>query len=166
MAALQNEVMKEMQGKVNKIVETKKKEFEALGAKFKKESDEFLKKNKSNPGVKVSPSGLQYKILKEGSGSTASMGDVVMLHIKGSFVDGKEFDNTFNREPIPVPVDKSIIPAWREALLMMKPGTRLIIYTPSDLAYGDKGVFPNVPPNAAMIFEMELIENKGKLNQK
>jgi FKBP-type peptidyl-prolyl cis-trans isomerase len=166
MEAMTNEVGKIYKDKMNVMVEKKKKEFAALGVKYKKEAEEFFKKNKSMPDVKTSPSGLQYKVVKEGSGTTASIGDVCNIYLKGTMLDGTVFEDTFGKQAMPVQVDKSIMPAWREALMMMKPGSRYIIYAPSDLAFGSKGQFPTIPPNAAMIFEIELVENRGKISQK
>ena len=164
--AMQQEVMKVGQEKMKVLVEKKKKEFEALGKKSKADGEAFLAKNKIKPGVKSSPSGLQYQVLQEGSGKTPLMGDVVMVRMKGSFIDGTVFENTFGKDPLPMMIDKSIMPAWREALLMMKPGETMRIFAPSDLAFGEKGMFPQVPPHTAMIFELQLVENKGKLPQK
>ncbi len=166
LTAMQQEVMKVGQQKMNVLVEKKKKEFEALGKKSKVQGETFLAKNKTQTGVKSSPSGLQYQILQEGSGKTPIIGDVVTVKMKGSFIDGTVFENTFNKEPLPMMIDKTIMPAWREALLMMKPGEIMRIFSPSDLAFGEKGVFPQVPPNTAMIFEIQLVENKGKMPQK
>lgn len=164
--AMQQEVMKVGQEKMKVLVEKKKKEFEALGKKSKAAGEAFLAKNKTQPGVKSSPSGLQYQVLQEGSGKTPLMGDVVLIKMKGSLIDGTVFENTFNKEAMPIMIDKSIMPAWREALLMMKPGETMRIFAPSDLAYGDKGVFPQILPNTVMIFDIQLVENKGKMPQK
>ncbi len=162
MKTMADEVGKIYKNKMNVMIEKKKKEFAALGVKYKKEEDAFFKKNKTMPDVKTTPSGLQYKVIKEGTGSTANMNDVCYIYLKGTMLDGTVFEDTFGKQAAPVRVDKSIMPAWREALMMMKPGSRYIIYAPSDLAFGTEGQFPTIPPNAGMIFEIEFVKNEGK----
>jgi FKBP-type peptidyl-prolyl cis-trans isomerase FklB len=162
MASMQNEVMKVVQDKMTKLMDKKKKEFEALGKKSKADGEAFLKKIKASGEVKSSPSGLLYKVIKEGSGKNPLLGDMLMVHIKGSLIDGTVFDNNFGKQALPMILDKNIMPAWREALLMMKPGEILKVYAPSDLAFGAKGIFPQIPPHTAMVFELEIVENKGK----
>jgi FKBP-type peptidyl-prolyl cis-trans isomerase FklB len=116
----------------------------------------YLEANKSREGVKTLPSGLQYKVLHEGSGSSPTVNDRVAVNYRGTLVDGKEFDNSTRRgRPTVIPV-QGVIRGWTEALLLMKPGDKWEIVVPPDLAYG-KRVFGRIPPESTLIFELELV---------
>jgi FKBP-type peptidyl-prolyl cis-trans isomerase len=117
----------------------------------------FLEANKAKEGVKVLPSGLQYKIIKEGTGQTPTAEDKVKTHYRGTLIDGKEFDSSYKRnQPAEFPV-KGVIKGWTEALQLMKEGAKWELYIPPDLAYGVPGR-PSIPPNSVLIFEIELLE--------
>jgi FKBP-type peptidyl-prolyl cis-trans isomerase len=121
-----------------------------------KEGDDFLAANKSKEGVVVLPSGLQYKILKEGSGPKPTASDTVSCNYKGSLLNGTEFDSSYKRnEPASFPVS-GVIKGWTEALQLMPVGSKWQLFIPSDLAYGDGGR-PGIPPGATLIFEVELL---------
>jgi FKBP-type peptidyl-prolyl cis-trans isomerase FklB len=123
-----------------------------------KASEEFLAANATKEGVVTLPSGLQYKIIEEGSGDSPQKTDQVRVHYHGTFVDGKVFDSSIERnEPIVFGVDQ-VIPGWTEALLLMKPGAKWMLYIPSSLAYGEQGAGGVIGPNQALIFEVQLIE--------
>lgn len=121
-------------------------------------SNAFLAENKTKEGVVTTVSGLQYKILTPGTGDFPKATDQVRVHYHGTFIDGKVFDSSIERnEPIVFGVNQ-VIPGWTEALQLMQPGARWMLYIPSDLAYGEKGAGGVIGPNQALIFEVELIE--------
>ncbi len=120
----------------------------------------FLEKNKKEAGVKVTPSGLQYKVIKEGTGKKPTTENIVKVHYTGKFIDGKVFDSSVERgEPIEFPVT-GVIKGWTEGLQLMSEGAKFMFYIPADLAYGDKGAPPAIEPFATLIFEVELLEVK------
>ncbi len=120
-------------------------------------SDSFLRKNTTKPGVVVLPSGLQYKVLEEGTGRKPTAKDRVKIHYRGTLIDGKEFDNSHSRgEPTEVAVG-GVIKGWTEALQLMKEGAKWQLFVPPALAYGSPGRPPTIPPSSALIFEMELM---------
>lgn len=122
------------------------------------DGEAFLDENKNKPGVKVLPSGLQYKVLKEGAGRSPNATDTVKAHYRGTLLDGTEFDSSYKRnEPTEFAVNR-LIPGWTEALQLMKEGSKWELYIPPNLAYGQRGAPPRIPPNSALIFEMELLE--------
>ncbi|MGB5684849.1 MAG: FKBP-type peptidyl-prolyl cis-trans isomerase [Candidatus Electrothrix sp.] len=119
---------------------------------------EFLKKNKTEKGVKVTDSGLQYKVIEEGKGEKPKATDTVKVHYKGTLLDGTEFDSSYKRnEPVTFKANR-VIPGWTEALQMMTPGSKYTLYLPPELAYGDRGAPPAIQPGALLIFEVELVE--------
>ncbi len=137
-------------------------EFRARGDKAKEEGKKYLEANKNKPGVKVLTSGVQYKVIKEGKGAVATDVDMVKVHIIAKFTDGKEFDNTYNREPVEIPV-KGVIPGWEEVLKLMPVGSKWEVVIPAELAYGERGAGMTIPPNSTLIFEIELLGiEKGK----
>jgi FKBP-type peptidyl-prolyl cis-trans isomerase FklB len=133
-----------------------------VGDKHKTEGATFLAANKQKPGVVTTPSGLQYKIIKSGSGKTPKATDTVTTHYAGRFLDGKEFDSSIKRgQPASFPVN-GVIKGWTEALQLMKVGDKWELYVPGDLAYGDEGRPPAIPPSATLVFEVELLEVNAK----
>ncbi|HYG74681.1 MAG TPA: FKBP-type peptidyl-prolyl cis-trans isomerase [Planctomycetota bacterium] len=127
------------------------------GEKNLKEGEEFLAANAKKEGVKVLPSGLQYKVLKEGDGPTPTANDQVTTHYRGTLLDGSEFDSSYARnEPATFPV-KGVIPGWTEALQLMKVGSKWQLFIPSKLAYGEQGAGGKIGPNSTLIFEVELL---------
>jgi FKBP-type peptidyl-prolyl cis-trans isomerase FklB len=134
----------------------KKQEAEAL-VKAEK-SKQFFTENKKKDGVIELPSGLQYKVITEGSGNNPVDSNYVKVHYKGMFVDGKVFDNSYDRgEPTEFPVT-GVIPGFTEALKLMKPGSKWQIFIPPHLGYGEQGAGGVIGPNEILIFEIELIE--------
>jgi FKBP-type peptidyl-prolyl cis-trans isomerase FklB len=124
--------------------------------KNKKDGEAFLAENKTKPGITVLPDGLQYKVITEGKGATPKPGEKVKCHYSGTLIDGTEFDSSYKRgTPAEFESDK-VIAGWREALSLMKEGSKWQVFIPSDLAYGEPGR-PGIPPNSVLIFEMELI---------
>ena len=125
--------------------------------KQKQDGQAFLEENKSKEGVKSLPEGLQYLVIKEGSGAQPGINDTVKAHYKGALLDGKEFDNSFKRgQPFSAPL-RSLIRGWQIALPLMKEGSHWRLWIPSDLAYGDRGAGGAIPGGATLIFEVELI---------
>ena len=126
------------------------------GAKNRKEGTTFLTANAKKEGVKTLPSGLQYKIIKAGTGKIPKASDTVTTHYRGTFIDGNEFDSSYKRnEPASFPVG-GVIAGWTEALKLMPVGSKWQLFIPSDLAYGDQGR-PGIPPASTLIFDIELI---------
>jgi len=124
------------------------------------EGEKFLAENKTKEGVKTTASGLQYKVLKEGSGASPNATDTGVTHYKGTLINGTEFDSSYKRgEPASFPVNR-VIAGWTEALQMMKPGSKYQLFVPAMLAYGERGAGQEIGPNETLIFEVELLEVK------
>ena len=124
----------------------------------KKKGQDFLEANKKKEGVKETPSGLQYKIIKEGTGAFPKPTDKVTVNYRGKLIDGKVFDASYDRgEPVSFPLNQ-VIKGWTEGLQLLKPGGKAELYIPSDLAYGDRGAGQTIPPGSTLIFEVELIK--------
>lgn len=123
----------------------------------KKAGEDFLSKNKSAKNVVTDASGLQYIVLKEGTGPSPKATDTVKVHYQGTLIDGTEFDSSIKRnEPATFPVNQ-VIKGWTEVLQKMKVGSKYKVFIPSDLAYGDQGQPPVIPPASVLIFEIELL---------
>ncbi|MEI8329628.1 MAG: FKBP-type peptidyl-prolyl cis-trans isomerase [Chlamydiia bacterium] len=123
----------------------------------KKQGDSFLLLNKQKDGIMALPSGLQYKVLKSGSGKKPTLFDDVKIHYKGTFIDGREFDSSISRgAPAQFPLGK-LIAGWSEALQLMQVGDHWQLFVPSYLAYGEQGYGPEIGPNTTLIFEVELL---------
>jgi FKBP-type peptidyl-prolyl cis-trans isomerase FklB len=136
-------------------------EHKAAAEKNKKAGDEFLAANNTKDGVKALPSGLQYKVLAEGKGAQPKPTDQVTVNYKGTLIDGTEFDSSYKRgEPATFPVNE-VIKAWTEALPLMKTGAKWQLVVPAELAYGERGAGKDIPPNATLIFEVELLAVKA-----
>ena len=130
----------------------------AEGNKNLKDGEDFLIANKSKSGVIALPSGLQYEIIKVGTGSKPTADDKVKCHYHGTTIDGKVFDSSVERgEPTEFPVN-GVIPGWTEALQLMPVGSKWKLYIPAALAYGERGAGADIKPNSALIFEVELLE--------
>ena len=124
----------------------------------KKAGDAFLAANKAKEGVVTLPSGLQYKVLKAGKGKKPGDDDGVTCRYRGSLLDGTEFDNSDTMGmPVTFFVKDSVIDGWKEALKLMPAGSKWQIFVPSELAFGEKGAGRDIGPNAAIIYEIELL---------
>jgi FKBP-type peptidyl-prolyl cis-trans isomerase FklB len=133
-----------------------------LGEKNKKEGEVFLSENKKKEGVKTLPSGLQYKVIKAGTGKKPKINDTVTTHYRGTLIDGTEFDSSYRRgQPVSFPVS-GVIPGWTEALQLMEEGAKWQLFIPPNLAYGERGTGRDIGPNATLIFEIELISIQEK----
>ncbi|HVY68614.1 MAG TPA: FKBP-type peptidyl-prolyl cis-trans isomerase [Verrucomicrobiae bacterium] len=154
---LSDEELQKVAQEMQPIIQAKMKAHQKeLGEKNKAEGEKFLAENAKKEGVITLPSGLQYKVITQGTGPVATTNDLVQTHYTGRFVNGKVFDSskrhngTFDTKPT------GVIKGWTEALTMMKAGSKWELYVPSDLAYGERGR-GNIPPNATLIFEMEVV---------
>lgn len=142
-AAIQKKIMKNMSSK---------------NSAAKEEGKKFLAENKKRPGVIELPSGLQYEIIKKGTGEKPKATDTVKAHYAGSLINGKEFDNSYKRgEPLQIPVN-GVIQGWVQALQLMPVGSKWKLYIPSELGYGENGAGSAIPGGAALIFDIELLE--------
>jgi FKBP-type peptidyl-prolyl cis-trans isomerase FklB len=142
------------------LMAKKAEEMQKLSEKNKADGEKFLAENAKKEGVKVLPSGLQYKVITPGTGKSPKATDTVTTHYKGTLIDGTEFDSSYKRgEPATFPVS-GVIPGWTEALQLMKEGAKWQLFLPPDLAYGERGAGRDIGPNATLIFEVELISVK------
>ncbi|HLO24909.1 MAG TPA: FKBP-type peptidyl-prolyl cis-trans isomerase [Geobacteraceae bacterium] len=143
---------------VEKIQELAQTRRAALGAKVASEGKEFLAKVAAVKGAVKTESGLVYLSLKEGSGATPSETDTVKVHYRGTFTDGQEFDSSYKRdEPSMFPLN-GLIKCWTEGVRKMKVGGKAKLVCPPAIAYGEKGAGSVIPPNATLIYEVELID--------
>jgi len=133
-------------------------EMEAQAAVFKTEGEAFLAANSTKDGVKVLASGLQYKVITEGTGKKPKATDKVRCHYEGTLVDGSKFDSSYDRNEPAVFGLNQVIPGWTEGLQLMSEGAKYELYIPYDLGYGAQGAHGAIPPYAALIFTVELLE--------
>jgi FKBP-type peptidyl-prolyl cis-trans isomerase FklB len=135
-----------------------KARLEEASTKNAGEGKKYLEENAKKEGVVTLPSGLQYKVITEGTGKQPAATDMVKVHYRGTLVDGTEFDSSYSRnEPAEFPVG-GVIPGWTEALQLMKEGAKWQLALPPELAYGERGAGPRIGPNATLLFEVELLE--------
>jgi FKBP-type peptidyl-prolyl cis-trans isomerase FklB len=142
------------------MVEKQTTASKEAAAKNAAAGEKFLSENKAKEGVKSTPSGLQYKVLREGSGASPKETDTVVTQYRGTLINGTEFDSSYKRnEPTTFPVNR-VIKGWTEALQMMKPGAKYQLFIPANLAYGERGAGQDIGPNETLIFEIELLSVK------
>ena len=144
-------------------------EMAKISEKNKKEGETFLAENKKKEGVKTLPSGLQYKVITEGTGKMPKETDTVTTHYRGTLIDGTEFDSSHKRGQPATFAVKGVIKGWTEALQLMKEGSKWQLFIPSELAYGERGAGQTIGPYATLIFDIELIsiqENADKTGPK
>jgi FKBP-type peptidyl-prolyl cis-trans isomerase FklB len=135
---------------------------EELAKKNKKEGEAFLAGNKKKEGVKILSSGLQYKVVKAGTGKKPKLTDTVTVNYRGTLINGTEFDSSLRRgQPASFQVN-GVIPGWTEALQLMEEGAKWQLFIPSNLAYGERGAGRDIGPNATLIFDIELISIQEK----
>lgn len=151
-------VLTQMQAEMRAKAEAGMKE---AGAVNKKAGDEFLKNNATQKDVVVLPSGLQYKILKQGTGPKPTVDDTVVCNYRGTLIDGKEFDSSYKRgEPATFPLNR-VIKGWTEALQLMPVGSKWQLFIPPNLAYGEQAP-PEIGPDSTLVFEVELLSIEPK----
>jgi FKBP-type peptidyl-prolyl cis-trans isomerase FklB len=132
----------------------------AAGDKNKADGEKFLAENAKNPNVVTLPSGLQYRVLTQGKGKKPTIKSTVTTNYSGKLLDGTEFDSSFKHgEPATFPVT-GVIKGWTEGLQLMREGSKYEFYIPANLAYGENGAGNVIPPNATLVFQMELIKVK------
>ncbi len=127
------------------------------GGKNMKEGEAFLTENKNKEGVVALPSGLQYVVLAEGKGNRPKATDTVTVQYRGTLIDGTEFDSSYKRGQPATFALNQVIKGWTEGVQLIKEGGKIRLFVPSELAYGDRGAGAQIGPNAALIFEVELI---------
>jgi FKBP-type peptidyl-prolyl cis-trans isomerase FklB len=133
---------------------------EGFGQAGREKGEAFLAENAKKEGVKVLPSGLQYFVLKEGTGRQPTKADNVVVHYKGALVDGREFDSSYKRgKPAEFGVTQ-VIKGWTEALQLMKEGSKWMVFIPWQLAYGEKSRGALIGPYETLVFEVELVRVK------
>jgi len=143
---------------------TKKKEAEAehISEANKQAGQQFLAANKTKAGVVTLPSGLQYRILKEGTGPKPTATDTVVCNYRGTLIDGTEFDSSYKGgQPATFAVNQ-VIKGWTEALQLMPVGSKYQLFVPADMAYGERSPAPEIGPNSTLIFDVELLSIEEK----
>lgn len=167
-AALEGKNMRFTQAEMQQILMAFQKDLQqkaqaknmAESGKNKQDGIAFLKANAKKQGVVSLPSGLQYKILKKGTGKKPTATSKVETHYRGTLLNGKEFDSSYKRkQSVTFPVN-GVIKGWTEALQLMPVGSKWQLFIPSDLAYGDRGAGRMIPPGSTLIFEVELLAIK------
>jgi FKBP-type peptidyl-prolyl cis-trans isomerase FklB len=149
--------MEELQLAVNNFQAAEEARYEKLAQENKQIGEKFLADNKAKKGVTELASGLQYIVHNEGQGAQPKVTDTVVVHYRGSLIDGTEFDSSYARgEPMPVPLE-GVIEGWQEAVPLMKTGSKWQVFIPSSLGYGENAAGPMIGPNSTLIFDIELI---------
>jgi FKBP-type peptidyl-prolyl cis-trans isomerase len=157
MEVSQNFQQKQME-KQQEMMRKQQEEMTAKAGENKKAAEEFLAENAKRDGIKTTESGLQYMVLKEGTGDSPTIQDEVRVHYHGKLMDDTVFDSSIDRgQPITLSLNR-VIEGWQEAIPMMKEGARWRLFIPPDLGYGDAGAPPDIPPGSLLIFDVELID--------
>lgn len=152
-----------MMAKKQEMEQMEMERFDTIASEMPEKSKKLLEENKQKKDVKVLDNGLQYEVLKEGTGKKPEPDEMVKVHFAGKLPDGTVFDDTHGNPPLVLPVnDPGVLKGWSEAWKRMKVGAKWRIVIPPSLGLGDKGAPPKIPPNTALIFEMELIDIEGK----
>lgn len=126
------------------------------------EGKAFLEKNKQQPGVQVTASGLQYQVINKGTGIRPKATDTVLVNYRGTLLNGKQFDSSYDRkEPLSLPLN-TVIAGWTEGLQLMQTGSKYKLFVPYNLAYGERGAGADIPPYSTLIFEIELLKVNGE----
>lgn len=146
--------MQELQEKLQKAASEKVSE---MAVKNKEEGEKFLAENAKKEGIKTTASGLQYEVLTEGNGKAPAATDKVRVHYTGKLLNGNVFDSSVQRgQPAEFGLNQ-VISGWTEGLQLMKEGAKYRFYIPSNLAYGERGAHGAIPPNATLVFDVELL---------
>ena len=154
----EDEIQKVLMAFNQKMMAKRNEEMSEIKIKNKKIADEFLAANKTKEGVVSLENGLQYKVLKSGTGPSPKDTNVVKVHYRGTLLDGREFDSSYKRgEPAEFPLNQ-VIKGWTEALQLMHVGDKWELYIPPELGYKEQGAGEMIQPNSALIFEVELLD--------
>lgn len=157
------ETNKIKQAFMQRRIKAAKEKRKIAGEENKKKNESFFSANAKKSGVKVTKSGLQYQVIKKGKGPKPKLSDTVKVHYRGTLLDGTEFDSSYKRgQPLTFALQQ-VIPGWKEGLQLMPVGSKFKLFVPPQLAYGEHGMGKLIPPNAALVFEVELlgIEKEG-----
>jgi FKBP-type peptidyl-prolyl cis-trans isomerase FklB len=155
------ETLHQLQNEVQAKMEAERQE---QGAANQKEGDTFLAANKAKEGVVALPSGLQYKVITQGTGPKPTASDTVVCNYKGTLINGTVFDSSEKHgHPLTFPVN-GVIKGWTEALQLMPVGSKWQLFIPASLAYGERGAGADIPPNSTLIFDVELLSIQAKDN--
>ena len=150
----------EMQAAVQSMQEKQAAARDKQGESAKKAGEEFLAANKKKKGVTTLANGIQYKVIKAGTGAKPTSTNTVVAHYRGTLIDGKEFDSSYSRgEPASFPVS-GVIKGWQEVLPLMATGSKWQVFIPSELAYGARGAGASIGPWETLVFDIELLEVK------
>lgn len=156
---LQNEpkiTHEEMHEAITKFREKANKAAAKASEAKEKEGRKFLEDNAKKDGVKVLESGLQYIVTADGEGESPKIDDNVVVHYRGTLIDGTEFDSSYSRGEPTTFKPNQVIPGWTEALMMMKPGSEWKVFLPPEIAYGERGAPPSIGPNETLVFDIKL----------
>jgi len=141
-----------------RVRQQRMEEFQRLAEENKARAEEFLAENESKNGIVTLPSGVQYRVIEEGEGSRPSPSDTVTVHYRGSKIDGREFDSSFRTgQPLVFQID-SVLEGWQEILPLMREGAYWQVFLPPEMAFGVRGDPPQIGPNEALKFEIELVQ--------
>jgi FKBP-type peptidyl-prolyl cis-trans isomerase FklB len=150
----------DMQAAIQKFQQQQAAEQQVKADKALKAGQDFLAANKKKKGVVERPSGLQYEVIKDGTGKNPAATDTVEVNYRGTLIDGTEFDSSYKRgETATFPVNQ-VIQGWQEVLPLMKVGSHWKVYVPANLAYGERGAGGDIGPNETLVFEIELLAIK------
>ena len=157
-AVAEEQMAAALEGMQQQLLEKAKSEFERVSAENKAKSDQFLSQNRAKNGVVVLPSGLQYRVIEDGTGGRPAASSEVQMHFRGSLYTGQEFASTYQgNNPVSMKVSDAPLKGLQEVLPLMKAGSRWEVYLPADLAYGNTPRSP-VGPNQAVVFDIKLVE--------
>lgn len=147
-----------------KLQEAQMKKFQQENSGKREEGEKFLAENKNKPGVTTTLSGLQYEVVKKGSGPVIKIGDMVKVHYTGTLLDGSKVDSSRDLgEPYEFELQPSgLIQGWIEALQLMNKGAQYKLYIPFELGYGEMGKAPKVPPFSVLVFDLEIVDHQPK----
>jgi FKBP-type peptidyl-prolyl cis-trans isomerase FklB len=144
-----------------RITAAQKEKNQQLADKNLAAGKAYLEENSKKKGVTTLPSGLQYKVIRKGSGAMPKETDNVTVHYRGTLINGTEFDSSYRRsKPVTFRADR-VIAGWKEALQLMKEGAKWQLFIPANLAYGERGAGAKIPPSSTLVFEVELISVKS-----
>jgi FKBP-type peptidyl-prolyl cis-trans isomerase FklB len=150
----------------NQLRKQAQEKMQATGEENKRQGAAFLAANKTKDGVITLPSGLQYKVLKQGTGPKPGLSDTVVCNYRGTLINGTEFDSSYKRgQPATFPIN-GIIKGWMEALPLMPVGSKWQLFIPAELGYAEHSPSPDIGPDSTLIFEVELLSIQDKTAQK